>query len=152
MEDEISLTWEDFVGDHLKSVVVTRSWIWRDCLWRNHSWTPLIHEERQIDLGNNFFKCCWLFVASCNTCRNCKRCMGQSLCNIWENTHWQKTTIMLRAYNLKLKEGTLVQVHIEKLPMITNQLPNIDHQVFNEDLAFNFLKGFLLSMNLCGFI
>jgi hypothetical protein len=59
---------------------------------------------------------------------------------------------MLRAYNLKLKEGTLVQVHIEKLPMITNQLPNIDHQVFNEDLAFNFLKGFLLSMNLCGFI
>jgi hypothetical protein len=51
-----------------------------------------------------------------------------------------------------LVEGTLVQVHIEKLSMITNQLPNIDHQVLNEDMAFIFLKGFLLSMNLCGFI
>ncbi len=59
---------------------------------------------------------------------------------------------MSRAYNFKLKEGSLVQVHIEKLSMITNQIPNIEHQAFNEDLAFTFLKGFLLSMNLCGFI
>jgi hypothetical protein len=31
-EDEISFTWEDFVGDHFKRVIVTGSLIWRDCL------------------------------------------------------------------------------------------------------------------------
>jgi hypothetical protein len=59
---------------------------------------------------------------------------------------------VLRAYDLQLKEGALVSVHIEKFSMITNQLPNIDHQVFNENLAFTFLKGLFLSMDLCDFI
>jgi hypothetical protein len=27
-------------------------------------------------------KCCWFSIASCHTCKNYKRCMGQSLCNI----------------------------------------------------------------------
>jgi len=33
-----------------------------------------------------------------------------------------------------------VQVHINKLWMIADQLTNINHQIFNEDLAFTFLK------------
>jgi len=35
-----------------------------------------------------------------------------------------------------MEEGTLVQVRIDKLWMIVDQLINIDHQVFYEDLAF----------------
>jgi hypothetical protein len=27
-------------------------------------------------------KCCWFSIASCNTCKNYKRCIGQSLRNI----------------------------------------------------------------------
>jgi hypothetical protein len=38
-----------------------------------------------------------------------------------------------------MEEHTLVQAHIHKLQMIANQLTNIDHQVFNEDLTFTLL-------------
>ncbi len=38
--------------------------------------------------------------------------------------------------NLKMEEGIGVQVHIDKFCMITNQLANIDHIVFDENLAF----------------
>jgi hypothetical protein len=40
-----------------------------------------------------------------------------------------------------MEEGTLVQVHINKFYMITNQLANIDHIIFDENLAFTFLRG-----------
>ncbi len=36
------------------------------------------------------------------------------------------------------QEGTLVQTHIDKIQMITNQLTNINHQVSNENLAHTF--------------
>jgi hypothetical protein len=38
-----------------------------------------------------------------------------------------------------MEEGTSMQVHIDKFWMIRNQLTNIDHQVFDEDLAFTLL-------------
>jgi hypothetical protein len=44
-----------------------------------------------------------------------------------------------------MEEGTLVQVHIDKFCMITNQLTNIDHIVFDENLAFTILGGLPLS-------
>jgi hypothetical protein len=40
-----------------------------------------------------------------------------------------------------MEEGTLVQVHIDKFCMNTNQLANIDHIVFDENLAFTILGG-----------
>jgi hypothetical protein len=50
-----------------------------------------------------------------------------------------KLQIHQEFYNLKMEEGTLVQAHIDKLWMIVDQLINIHHQIFYEDLAFTFL-------------
>jgi hypothetical protein len=38
-----------------------------------------------------------------------------------------------------MEEGTSMQVRIDKFWMIGNQLTNIEHQVFDEDLAFTLL-------------
>jgi hypothetical protein len=40
-----------------------------------------------------------------------------------------------------MEEDIGVQVHIDKFCIITNQLANIDHIVFDENLAFTFLGG-----------
>jgi hypothetical protein len=40
-----------------------------------------------------------------------------------------------------MEEGISMQVHINKLWMIANQLTNIDHQVFDENLAFTLLES-----------
>jgi len=40
-----------------------------------------------------------------------------------------------------MEEGISMQAHSDDLWMIANQLTNIDHQVFYEDLAFTFLKS-----------
>jgi hypothetical protein len=40
-----------------------------------------------------------------------------------------------------MEEGTLVQAHIDKLPMIAYLLTNIDHQVFYENLTSTFLES-----------
>jgi hypothetical protein len=40
-----------------------------------------------------------------------------------------------------MEESISMQVHIDKLCMIANQLTNIDHQVFDEDLAFTLLES-----------
>ncbi len=47
----------------------------------------------------------------------------------------------IKALNLKMEEGISMQAHINKLWMIANQLTNIDHQVFYEDLAFTLLES-----------
>jgi hypothetical protein len=85
-----------YVGDHLKKTIATISWIWTDCFWRRQFWISLIHEEGQIGSPNNTLKCCWFSVASCNTCKYYKECMGQSLCNIWKKRCWQQIVITSR--------------------------------------------------------
>jgi len=40
-----------------------------------------------------------------------------------------------------MKEGISMQVHIDKLWMIANQLTNINHQVFYENLQFTLLES-----------
>jgi hypothetical protein len=62
------------------------------------------------------------------------------LCATLEKKHVDnKLQLSQELYNLKMEEGTSMQVHIEKFWMIGNQLTNIDHQVFDEDLAFTLL-------------
>jgi hypothetical protein len=46
-------------------------------------------------------------------------------------------------YNTKMQEGTSMQVHIDKLRMIVNQLTNINHKVYDENLAFTLLGSLL---------
>jgi hypothetical protein len=55
-----------------------------------------------------------------------------------------------------MEEGISMQVHINKLWMIANQLTNIDHQVFDENLAFTLLESlpssfhtFVVRLNTC---
>ncbi len=60
---------------------------------------------------------------------------------------WQQIIITSRALNLKMEEGISMQVHINKLWMIANQLTNIDHQVFDENLAFTLLESLPLSFH-----
>jgi hypothetical protein len=40
-----------------------------------------------------------------------------------------------------MEEGTLVQVHIDKLQMIAYLLTNINHQVFYENLTSTFFES-----------
>ncbi len=49
--------------------------------------------------------------------------------------------ITSKALNLKMKEAISMQAHIDKLWMIANQLTNIYHQVFYEDLTFTLLEN-----------
>jgi hypothetical protein len=67
-----------------------------------------------------------------------------------------KLRLSQELYNLKMEEGTLMQKHINKFWMIVSQLVNIDHQLFDEDLAFTFLRNlppschtFMDSFNIC---
>ncbi len=46
-----------------------------------------------------------------------------------------------------MKESTSMQAHIDKLWMIADELVNIDHQIFYEDLTFTLLKSLSLSFH-----
>jgi len=56
-EDGISLAWEGFVRNHFTRIIATKGWIWKVCSWRMHSWTLLIHEEKQIAFNFGFHFC-----------------------------------------------------------------------------------------------
>jgi hypothetical protein len=63
-----------------------------------------------------------------------------NLCATLEKKHVDnKLQLYQELYNLKMEEGTSMQVHIDKFWMIGNQLTNIDHQVSDEDFAFTLL-------------
>jgi hypothetical protein len=46
-----------------------------------------------------------------------------------------------------MEESTLMQAHIDELCTIANQLINIDHPIFNEDMAFTLLRSYLPSFH-----
>ncbi len=74
------------------------------------------------------------------TCVEITKDAWDNLCWTFERRHVGNILqLCQKFYNLKMEEHTLVQAHIDKLQMIANQLTNIDHQVFNEDLTFTLL-------------
>jgi len=52
-----------------------------------------------------------------------------NLCATFEKRHvGNKLQLYQELYNLKMQEGTSMQVHIDKLRMIVNMLANINHK------------------------
>jgi hypothetical protein len=72
--------------------------------WQKTSWF----------VGAMFLNGVHFFVVTCNTCKKCKRSLGQSWCNIWDTTCWQEIEQLHQELcNLKIKEGILVQTHMD---------------------------------------
>lgn len=72
--------------------------------WQKTSWF----------VGAMFLNGVHFFVVTCNTCKKCKRSLGQSWCNIWDTTCWQEIEQLHQELcNLKIKEGILVQTHLD---------------------------------------
>jgi hypothetical protein len=67
-------------------------------------------------------------VAHAKTTKNA----WDNLCATFEKRHiGNKLQLHQELYNLKMQEGTSMQVHIDKLGMIVNQLININHKVYD---------------------
>jgi hypothetical protein len=74
-------------------------------------------------------------------CRNAKDAWD-NLCATFESRHVGNISqLYQKFYNLKMEEDISMQVHIDKFQVIIDQLANIDHQVFDENLAFTLLAN-----------
>jgi hypothetical protein len=76
-----------------------------------------------------------------HTCKKCKKNLSYFFITFEKQHANNRLHQFLELCNLKMEENTLVQVHINKFYMITNQLANIYHIFFDENLAFKCLKG-----------